>query len=633
MTNGIKQEKSIKSSRNSIGPSVTNTPIGSLASRPCGPVTAVNSPTSAIPPAHCVRKAPKPLSVWGPCHPDLLTAAQRSPWTTRLSVRYADPNVISSSDTRCHISDLKRSVSDQVLDLSAKRQKVTPERHSSRPLKASKDVSECGALDLTVKSDQPLALVKVKSESIEKPSPSAKVWNLPSCEPQEEPINFSKMHSAATSSATTSNAFSVPPPLLHRGYDYSVVPGDVASMNTSYYGMLPNRMRSVPTLAENNLPDSVRVGPLSTQSMVLGGPKSIYAPHSGVAGSRAMTASYGGLPISMGSISAISPGMIPGSSRPIPAPVLGVDPVGIRSTARSAHNIAQDKIKTMTPPPYSVGPGGSAAVLSQSSPYPFYLGPQMSQAHGKLPAPSPSLAAPSAHYPMYKGVARPIPVSHKPSNSQRSVLGGYGLPPPSYTSPGASSVSTASYTDRSQVGDQRTSKAVSSKQAGGSSLHIDLTKDTESSNSSRPSSSNSTKHFSPRLLSPRQRQATSSMSPSIRHHAASSPRLHSPSHTATAGVKRQTMIQESTLPPPRYTDFHHHVQTPSHGADISAHGKYALGGSSKMGEPSHHQAPATTCAPARRASNSSHVPARYLYQVTTPRGSLLSTQLLYVAQN
>ena len=162
--------------------------------------------------AHRMVKADRPLNILGPCHPHLLTAAQRSPWTTRISKRYADPRLTLGAQGHCLINELKRSTSGEVLDLSAKRQKTIPSAHFTGDDDSQLKASDCGAIDLTMNHDKPLALVKVKTES----SPALNSWDSKSWKPQDEPLNFSKVNKPAVTSTLTQ-----PPPLLRKEFPVS----------------------------------------------------------------------------------------------------------------------------------------------------------------------------------------------------------------------------------------------------------------------------------------------------------------------------------------------------------------------------------------------------------------------------
>ena len=164
--------------------------------------------TVHIKPAHCVLKAPMPLNVLGPCHPEKLTAAQQSPWKVRLHNKYPDPAIVESGATTCKISDLKRAIQDdQVLDLSAKKQKTIPSAHGEWK---APNTGTCGAIDLTVGKNQPLSLVI-------KPQPQQ--------QQQEEPLNFS-----TTKKHTTSYP---PPPLVHRDQVRKVQPPPATIQHSS----------------------------------------------------------------------------------------------------------------------------------------------------------------------------------------------------------------------------------------------------------------------------------------------------------------------------------------------------------------------------------------------------------------
>jgi len=128
-------------------------------------------------PAHAVQKASMPLNILGPCHPDELTMAQRSPWTTKLSNSYGNPNI------NCRSTTIKNDVSDEALDLSyGKRIKHD---YPSEP-KLELAVDEWGAIDMTINNSKPLDLIKNK----QKIETVTEQWK-----PQNEPIDFSKSKS------------------------------------------------------------------------------------------------------------------------------------------------------------------------------------------------------------------------------------------------------------------------------------------------------------------------------------------------------------------------------------------------------------------------------------------------------
>lgn len=175
----------------------------------------------AIRPAHCVLKAPMPLNVLGPCLPEELTAAQRSPWVVHLNTTYMDPLLIITSTTGgkfsngnvySKISDLKRGPCSEALDLSAKRKRCSVEVEEGSADEGSNNeliIDECGALDLSVKCDKPLSLVKAKAKATE----NSNVWKA-----QDEPINYSKPNSVSVDVGNQPPP--PPPPLLHRDFAY-----------------------------------------------------------------------------------------------------------------------------------------------------------------------------------------------------------------------------------------------------------------------------------------------------------------------------------------------------------------------------------------------------------------------------
>lgn len=200
--------------------------------------------TLLIKPAHCVLKAPMPLNVLGPCHPEQLTAAQQSPWKIRLYNKYPDPAVVESEGSCCKLNELKRAIQDdEVLDLSAKKQKMIPAAHGKwQP----PGVGTCGAIDLTVNKNQPLSLLVQPRQQ------------------QEEPLNFS----------TTNKQLSRPPPLLHRDQVRKVLPtsGEQPPQQQNYTPLQKNAapmqlyMPSKPTISPyppTMMPERNKISPSS----------------------------------------------------------------------------------------------------------------------------------------------------------------------------------------------------------------------------------------------------------------------------------------------------------------------------------------------------------------------------------
>lgn len=169
----------------------------------------VSHPSGPVP-AHRMLKAHRPLNILGPCHPHLLTAAQRSPYTTRTSTVYPDPMLIAGSKGGCLISELKRSIPGEALDLSAKKQKMIPAAHSSVRSSGYPGAADCGAIDLSIDYDKPLSLVKVKCET----SVATTTWDSHPWKPQDEPINFSRLHK----SVDPRHVVCKPPPLVRNNF-------------------------------------------------------------------------------------------------------------------------------------------------------------------------------------------------------------------------------------------------------------------------------------------------------------------------------------------------------------------------------------------------------------------------------
>lgn len=130
--------------------------------------------TNTLAPAHLLHKASMPLNILGPCLPDELTLAQRSPWTTKLSRVYGNPCVNNMKQS------LVRGSSDKPLDLSfTKRMKINAIK------KPDVTVDEFGAIDLTLH----------RNKSRYEPQTHNVIL-----QPQHEPINYSGSKSAASSS-------------------------------------------------------------------------------------------------------------------------------------------------------------------------------------------------------------------------------------------------------------------------------------------------------------------------------------------------------------------------------------------------------------------------------------------------
>ncbi|XP_067944815.1 mucin-5AC-like [Watersipora subatra] len=244
-------------------PTVTkNTSVFEVNDNVVTPNTTIQAATKAlmtILPAHQIVKANRPLNVLGPCHQHLLTDAQRSPWTTNLKKCYGDPFTVSTAQGLRLISDLKRSASGEVLDLSAKKLKIEKPTSSQTVESSFMKADDCGAIDLTM--NKPLSLVKVKDEVTIPTAP----WTIKSLKPQDEPLNFSKVtklaepettcqrtpsliHKESVSYATSVSRQTWMPPAVHSSNQYS---GNLVPPRTAYLFTLPKPPPSYSSVASS----------------------------------------------------------------------------------------------------------------------------------------------------------------------------------------------------------------------------------------------------------------------------------------------------------------------------------------------------------------------------------------------
>lgn len=169
-------------------------------------------------PAHCVQKAPMPLNVLGPCHPNKLAQSQRSPWCKQSNVPYQDPNIVCGTSGAAHkISELKKTVCDHALDLSAKRKLAVPDVFIKVEPKASND-KECGAMDLSAKRPR----LKAEFDAKLGQSPFSHVEPVNYCKPKKEKEMYSPLSISTVPVKEEKRGadFSIPPAQLKFGAQY-----------------------------------------------------------------------------------------------------------------------------------------------------------------------------------------------------------------------------------------------------------------------------------------------------------------------------------------------------------------------------------------------------------------------------